>query len=58
MLKNEKIDEPNLYISDYLCAKSNFKRNKINDILDDMIEWDISIKDLEFELDRRMKNNA
>lgn len=58
MPKNEKIDDSNLYISDYICIRSNFKRNKINDILDDMIEWDISIKDLEFELDRRMKNNA
>ena len=56
MLKNEKIDEPNLYISDYLCVRSNFKRNRINNILDYMIRWDISIEDLEFELERR--NNA
>nr|DAV15018.1 MAG TPA: 30S ribosomal protein S11 [Caudoviricetes sp.] len=35
------------------CGRYNFKRNKINDILDEMIRWDISIKDLETELDRR-----
>lgn len=53
MLKNENIDEPRLFISDYLCVKSNFKRNRINNILDYMIRWDISIKDLELELDKR-----
>ena len=58
MFKNEKIDNPNLYVSDYLRVRLNFKRNKINDILTDMIRWDISIKDLEIELDRRAKNNA
>ena len=58
MIKNEKIDNPNLYVSDYLRVRLNFKRNKINDILTDMIRWDISIKDLEIELDRRAKNNA
>lgn len=53
MSKIQYNDSNDLYVSDYICVRYNFKRNKINDILDDMIRWDISIKDLETELDRR-----
>lgn len=56
MSKIQYINDPNdLYVSDYICVRYNFKRNKINAILDEMIRWDISIKDLETELDRRAK---
>lgn len=54
MSKIQYINDPNdLYASNYICVRYNFKRNKINDILDEMIRWGISIKDLETELDRR-----
>lgn len=54
MIKTQYINDPNdLYTSNYVCVRYNFKRNKINDILDEMIRWSISIKDLETELDRR-----
>lgn len=53
MSKIQYNDSNDLYVSDYICVRYNFKRNKINDILDEMIRWGISIKDLETELYRR-----
>lgn len=53
MSKIQYNDSNDLYVSDYVCVRYNFKRNKINDILDEMIRWGISIKDLETELYRR-----
>lgn len=53
MSKIQYNDSNYLYVSDYICVRYNFKRNKINDILDEMIRLGISIKDLETELYRR-----